>query len=97
MSNINEEGEGNISFEDNGHLQGTFNDIITKWGDDCFKEPVKVDVEKSITTAGEVFLLFGFPCATKPTGEMYDVQRRLPLYTKNNKDLFPFINEIRKN
>ena len=30
MSNINEEGEGNISFEDNGHLQGTFNDIITK-------------------------------------------------------------------
>jgi hypothetical protein len=87
---------GTVSKRDNTHYQllslnqskpvnMTFDDIITKWGDDCFKEPVKVDVEKSITTAGEVFLLFGFPCATKPTGEMYDVQRRLPLYTKNNK------------
>jgi hypothetical protein len=63
----------------------TMTDIIDKWGEDCFKEPVKVDVEKSITTAGEVYLLFGYPCASKPTNEMYDVQRKLPLYTKNNK------------
>ncbi len=63
----------------------TMTDIIDTWGEDCFKEPVKVDVEKSITTAGEVYLLFGYPCASKPTNEMYDVQRKLPLYTKNNK------------
>ena len=63
----------------------TMTDIINKWGEDCFKEPVKVDVEKSITTAGEVYLIFGYPCASKPTNEMYDVQRKLPLFTKSAK------------
>ena len=87
---------GTVSKKDDEHFQllsnnlhqpvdMTFDDIITKWGEDCFKSPVKVDVEKSITTADEVYLLFGYPCASKPTGEMYDVKRRLPLYTKNSR------------
>lgn len=88
VGTVNKKDEENfqlLSTNQNRPVTMTLDDIITKWGKDCFKEPVKVDVERSITTAGEVFLLFGYPCASKPTNEMYDVQRKLPLYTKNNK------------
>ena len=63
----------------------TMSDIISKWGEDCFSEPVSVEVSQNITKEGNQYMLFGYPCANKPTNEMYDVQRRLPLYTKNNK------------
>ena len=88
VGTVNKKDEENfqlLSLSNEQPVTMTLDDIITRWGKDCFKEPVKVDVEKSITTAGEVFLLFGYPCASKPTNEMYDVQRKLPLYTKNNK------------
>ncbi|MBR20500.1 MAG: hypothetical protein CMA64_10220 [Euryarchaeota archaeon] len=63
----------------------TMNEIITKWGEDCFKDPVEVDVAQNITKDGNQYMLFGYPCANEPTNEMYEVQRKLPLYTKNNK------------
>jgi hypothetical protein len=88
VGTVSKKDKKNYQLLSNNHeqpLEMTMTDIITKWGEDCFKSPVKVDVEKSITTADEVYLLFGFPCASKPTNEMYDVQRKLPLYTKNNK------------
>ena len=39
--------------------------------------PKKPDVEKD-----EVY---GWPCSTKPHNRLYDVSRKLPIYTKNSK------------
>ena len=63
----------------------TLGEIINEWGEDCFKDPVQVQVTQNITKEGNQYMLFKYPCASMPTNEMYDVQRKLPLYTKNNK------------
>jgi len=64
----------------------SLSEIVEKWGEDCFKEPVETKKDTSITKEDDgYYMLFGYPCASEPTNEMYEVQRKLPLYTKNNK------------
>ena len=33
----------------------------------------------------ETHEVYGFPCSGRPQNELYDVQRKLPIYTKSNK------------
>ena len=63
--------EGTKFFKNAVHLQKTFNKKIN-W----------TDLEISESFAKEVN---GFPTNCKPFNSMYDVKRRLPLYTKSEK------------
>ena len=42
-----------------------------------------VKVEKAVKA--ETHEVYGYPCSNKPHNEIYDVQRKLPIYTKSSK------------
>lgn len=44
-----------------------------------FNEP------KQISTDNKDHEIYGFKCKTKPYNDMYDVKRKIPVYTKNEK------------
>jgi hypothetical protein len=65
--------------------QLTLDEIVNNWGKDCFKSPIQTNANKNIVKKNTTYYLFDYPCASIPTNEMYDVSRRLPLYTKNDR------------
>ncbi len=54
-------------------------DLTTQFGDGFFIKNTKVKV-----TTSEPFECHGYPTSCKPYNAMYDVQRKLPLFTKSN-------------
>lgn len=66
----------------NGEMMFNKKDDLTKqFGSDFFLKSVKVKVTK---TEEEIKECHGFPTSCKPYNAMYDVQRKLPLFTKSN-------------
>lgn len=49
------------------------------------KYNIVFDTTKQITTTNKNHFIYGFPCKTKPFNDMYDVKRKLPIFTKNDK------------
>ena len=87
VGTVNKEGKKYVVHKKNAGRPSTLSleDIVTNWGEDCFKEPIDVPVSQNIVKKNNVYYLFDYPCASMPTNEMYDVTRKLPLYTKNNR------------
>lgn len=42
-------------------------------------------VKAEKTTKAETHEVYGYPCSNRPHNEIYDVQRKLPIYTKSSK------------
>lgn len=55
-------------------------DLVKAFGKDFFQPKVKTTVSDSVDKE-----VHGYPAACKPFNAMYDVQRRLPLYTKSSQ------------
>ena len=87
VGTVNKEGKNYVVYKHKAERPSTLSleDIVTTWGEDCFKEPIDVPASKNIIKKGNTYYLFDYPCVSLPTNEMYDVSRKLPLYTKNDR------------
>lgn len=64
----------------NGEVMFNKKDELTKqFGSEFFLKSVKVKVTPTVSNE-----CHGYPTSTKPFNAMYDVQRKLPLFTKSN-------------
>lgn len=60
-------------------------DVVKKFGKEFFQKDIQVDVPNT-----ELYECYGYPTKWKPYKNMYNVKKRLPLFTKSNqsKSLF---------
>ena len=58
-------------------------DLVKEFGKDFFLKNTKVKVS-TVNKADEKHEVHGFPAMCKPYNAMYDVRRKLPLFTKSN-------------
>jgi hypothetical protein len=79
----------NFEVSRNGHNQVLDkNTLLDTWGIDvenCKSNFMPETVVTRNTDCKHVAELHGYPCASEPFNSMYDVQRKLPMYTKSEK------------
>ena len=76
-----------LSKQDQRQVYHTQESLFTKFGFNMF-EPQKEEpktVDKWDRLEGEDYNVHGYPCSQKPYNSMFDVQKRLPIYTKTPK------------
>ena len=76
-----------LSKQDQRQVYHTQESLFTKFGFNIF-EPQKEEpktVDKWDRLEGEDYNVHGYPCSQKPYNSMFDVQKRLPIYTKTPK------------
>ena len=79
-----------LSKSENREVFHTQESLFQKFGFHVFSEPaVKQEEEKSVdkwdVKQAESFEVHGYPCSQKPHNPLWDVQKKLPLYTKTPK------------
>jgi hypothetical protein len=77
-----------LSKQDKKQIYHTQESLFSKFGINIF-EPQQteevVNVNKWDRLEGEDYNSHGYPCSQKPYNSMFDVQKRLPIYTKTPK------------
>ena len=78
-----------LSKKDQRQVFHTQESLFTRFGFNIFDESVAKEQEKFVdkwdVKQAEEFNVHGYPCAQKPYNGLWDVQKRLPLYTKTPK------------
>ena len=77
-----------LSKQDQRQVYHTQESLFTKFGFNMF-EPQQEEESKTVNKwdrlEGEDYPVHGYPCSQKPYNSMFDVQKRLPIYTKTPK------------